>query len=72
MNNFEVLKRSVRPEPVEGLRVCSKYFKVVTVHGSTGCAYAVGANAPYSYGLPLAGTPRTVEFFGLKKMAERA
>jgi hypothetical protein len=72
MNISEMLKNAVRPEPVEGLYLCRSGFMVVPAHGSTGCAYAVGANAPYSYGLPLAGTPRTVENFILKKMAERA
>ncbi|MBI3478768.1 MAG: ROK family protein [Nitrosomonadales bacterium] len=43
-------KGSVRPEPVEGMDSACV---------STGCACAVGANAPYSHGLPLAGTTRT-------------
>jgi len=37
-------------EPVEGQN---------SVHASTSCACAVGANAPYSHGLPLAGAART-------------
>ena len=43
---------SVRPELVEG-------DVAHPVHGSTSCACAVGAHAPYSHGLPLAGAPRT-------------
>ncbi len=41
---------TVRPEPVEGRR---------SVHVSTSCACAVGAQAPHSHGLPLAGATRT-------------
>ena len=41
---------SVRAEPVEAW---------MTSGPSTGCACAVGANAPYSHGLPLAGAGRT-------------
>ncbi len=48
---------SVRPELVEG----TKERRDDIVHVSTSCACAVGANAPYSHGLPLAGATRTVK-----------
>jgi MFS family permease len=35
------------------------FAKAMQSHGSTSCACAVGANAPYSHGLLLAGAPRT-------------
>ncbi len=54
---------SVRPEPVEGHE---------SAHVSTGCACAVGANAPYSHGLPLAGTTRTDSDFTRARMVRPA
>ncbi len=77
---MEALNKSVRPEPdittshstkpaseqvagyVEGL--FGKH-DLVPLHGSTSCACAVGANAPYSRGLPLAGAPRTEDLFSV-------
>jgi hypothetical protein len=72
MNNKEILNKPVRPELVEGFYFQGANYMAATVHGSTGCAYAVGANAPYSYGLPLAGTPRTVYLFSHQELAELA
>ncbi len=58
-------KETVRPELVEGLE---------SVSVSTSCACAVGANAPYSHGLPLAGATRTDSGFVLsaEEIVQRA
>jgi tRNA 5-methylaminomethyl-2-thiouridine biosynthesis bifunctional protein len=55
------LSGTVRPALVEGANGAACDELRMSVHVSTGCACAVGANAPYSHGLPLAGATRTDE-----------
>ena len=64
---YQALSSTVRPEPfdqaqdrsVEGANGSPSDGLQKSVHVSTSCACAVGANAPYSHGLPHAGATRT-------------